>query len=88
MSKFLSLNPLKFVLACETTGGPVTHMHTGFFQGFILDSQSQEVINYEEGIYEHKITVSISSDSSLGFFTFSFRNAVSHKYSSLAMRGK
>ena len=47
---------------------------------------SQEVINYEEGIYTNKIAVS-SIGNVHGVYDVGFRNAVSLKYSRLDMEG-
>ena len=75
-------------MACETTGGPVTHTELAlpWRSQFTVNSQSQEVTSYEEGIYTHKIAVS-SSGSGLGSYYVYFRNAASRNSSSLSMRG-
>ena len=87
VSEFLSLKPLKFVLACETTGGPVTHTELITRYATVhYQLLSQEVTNHEGGIYTNKIAVS-SIGSGFGWYEVYFRNAVSRNYSSSSLIG-
>ena len=88
VSKILSLKPLKFILVCETTGGPVTDIQLISWGGqYTVDSQSQEVTNHEVGTYTNQITVSLSSGTLGGVYLSYFENAVSNILSILVLEG-
>lgn len=89
ISRVLSLDPLKFVLACETSGGPATRVRwekNGYRIGRNGELQ-QNITNYEQATYINKNT--ISGYIIAGEYTFySSNNATDHVSSTFDASGK
>jgi hypothetical protein len=78
--RVVTVSPLKFALACTTTGGPaaqVTWMRNGHSIG---GEKMQHVTDYENATYSNEIV--ISTQILAGRYSFHSSNAVTRQVSS------
>ena len=83
--KVISLDPLVFVLACETTGGPATTVRWRENGQLLNYEQTQEIVDYEKAKYRNKIKILSSIIASE--YTFHASNAVNSAASSFSHAG-
>jgi hypothetical protein len=78
--RLVTLSPLKFALACVTTGGPATQV-TWTRDGYgIAGEKMQHVMDYENATYSNEVV--ISSHRLAGRYSFRTSNAVTRQVSS------
>ena len=83
ISRVMSINPLEFVLACETTGGPATTVTWRRNGRYIILVQKQYILDYEEATYRNEITISGSNNIIASEYIFNVLNAVTNPVSSM-----
>jgi hypothetical protein len=82
----VTLNPLKFVLACVTTGGPATQVRwTKNHRSYSISAEIgvellQHVVDYENATYVNELV--ISSHIIAGRYNFYSSNALTSEISS------
>ena len=79
----MNVDPLEFVLACETTGGPATTVTWSRNGHYIHLVQAQHIIDYEGATYRNEITLSGSNNIIASEYIFNASNSVTKSVSSM-----